>query len=64
MTMSLLDKYPTFFSVIIVLAVLTISFYLGKLIIKVFKVKASDKDLAGLLIILLILYYIFSGFLR
>jgi len=62
--MSLLDKYPTFFSVIIVLAVLTISFYLGKLIIKVFKVKASDKDLAGLLIILLILYYIFSGFLR
>ena len=59
--MNLTDKYPVIFSIILLIIVLTAGFYFGRLIIKIFKLKVSDKDLAVLLLVFLILYYIISG---
>lgn len=50
--------YPGIINTIILFFILITLFFIGRLIIKYFKIKATDKDLAGVILLLLMLYYL------
>lgn len=52
--------YPGIVNTIILFLVLIALFFIGRLIIRYFKIKATDKDLAGVIFLLLMLYYLMS----
>jgi len=55
--------YSGIINSILLFIILIALFLIGRLIIRYFKIKATDKDLAGVIFLLLMLYYILSGLL-
>lgn len=54
--------YTGIVNAIVLFFILIALFLIGRLVIKYFKIKATDKDLVGFIFLLLMLYYLTSFF--
>ncbi len=61
--MELLSKYPKMFSFLLKLIIIILFYFLLRFLLKRFGANISDEKIGGLVVLLIVLYYILSGLL-